>query len=553
MLPSSLARILLYVPLLTQIRCPVLLCEHNTVQCRFYDYDTPLRVRAKDPGRIHSAKWIEQDPTPLWSAHFSPLSELLLEWTPAQSYRSEYMLQSHAARAECCLTLRLAEEELWLESHTVIDVDFFVHIADPLTHSHEDSVPLTCTVSSGDPSRVWESLICACSPEQALVATDDQLVLHSLDHPSPTPERSFTLTVPIQRVCDGSGESPQGLSFHLRGRVLVAHGVDTTHAWTGMPSLTLESTPITIQYSIHTLPRLNEPGYELQMLSKQGAEWRPVSSEPVDAPAALRWARAPRRSAAPRPPAAKMMATAGYLEIWPCTKTRRVQHCVHLHAGPLPYGSYELANWPWAPAHLEAYVNGHPVPVHIEVHPLSSTRIDAPTANPTTWHRVQCVLATPGHTHLILRYSTPYPLGTVTLPAFPSRIPIFLLRVHGSETRQPRIDPHVQAHITYGEAALVTWFDMGPYDLVHVPVRLVARSPCVVRALVLLSMTALLLTLAAVYALHKTSEHLLLRTDMLAMALDIDFADGAWLPNPPIRSSPLSVVAWLQAPWALPE
>lgn len=554
--PSSHAPVLRYVPPLTQIRCPVLPCDDSTLQCRFYAYGTLLDVRAKHPEHIHSAKWVEQDPTPLWAAHFSSMPELELEWMPVQTDHDENVLRFHTTYAECHLTPHLAVAEPSLDLYTMLDVDFYVCLTDPSICSPHGTVLLTCTVSSGHPDRVWESLVCDCSPDLARVATDSHagLVSRCLGRDPHSSECPFTLSVYMQRVCGGFGEPPQGLSFHVRGRIRVVHGADATHAWTGMPSLSLDTMQLSPQYHIH---KSTDPGYVLQMQTTEDAEWLPATHGPVDAPAALRWAPVPCWLPAPISSVVLMHATAGYHEVWAHTKSARVEHCVHLHAGPLSHGTYEVCRWPWVPAHLAAYANGHPIPVCIDVQPKSTTRIDASSVSPPVWHRVLCVLATPGHTHLVLRYSTPSPLDAVTLPAFSYRLPIFLLRVHGSETRHVRFHPGLQAHVTYGEAALATWFDMEPNELVQVLVRWVSgfrHTDLCTWALCILSMTAVLLALAALYTTLMTSKHLLLRTDMLAMALDIDFSDGAWLPSPPERASYLSlVVSWLQTPWSLPR
>ncbi|WFD19563.1 hypothetical protein MCAP1_001797 [Malassezia caprae] len=536
------------------IRCPVLLCDDSTLHCRFYAYDKPMYVRAKHPEHIHSAKWVEQDPTPLWCAHFFSMSELVLEWMPALAEGEVHELQAHTALADCHLSPRLTVAETLLDSYTEVDVDFSVRLIDPFTCSPHDTVPITCSLSSGHPGSEWRSLVCDCSPDQARMATDGHtgLVPYRLG-PATTSQRTFTLSVYTQRVCGGFGEPPQGLAFHVYGRVRVVHGADATLAWTGMPSLTLDAVQLSPLYYIHDA---SDPSYVLQMRASEDAQWRPATQEPVRAIAALRWAPAPCALPAPVPPAALMHATAGYHEVWAHARSGRVEHCVHLHAGPLAHGTYELCRWPWAPAHLAVFANGHRIPARLHVQPNTATLIDAPSASPPVWHRVHCVLATPGHTHLVLRYSTPFPLDTVTLPAFPQRFPIFLLRVNGTETQQARFHPGVHAHVTYGEAALATWFDMDPNELVQVPVQWVPgaqRANTCILALGILGTTALLLALAAMYAIHTTSEHLLLRTDMLAMALDINFSDGAWLPTPPARASSLSlVVSWLQAPWVVP-
>lgn len=241
----------------------------------------------------------------------------------------------------------------------------------------------------------------------------------------------------------------------------------------------------------------------------------------------------------------ELHASAVYHEIWACTQPQRLEHCVHLHVGPLSHGMYEVCQLPSAPDHLAAYVDGHPVP----------TRIDASSTSPIAGPKVHCMLVATAHAHLVLRYSTPWPRDGVTRPAFSCRLPMLCLRVHSTNGQRARFGPLEKAHTTYVTGAVATWFDVEPYEFVQVPVHWISESSGIWEryATLALSVTAAFLALVALYALHTTSEYFVLRTDMLAMALDIDFSDGAWSPTPPAQLSYVAqLTAWLQAPWAIP-
>lgn len=505
------------------------------------------------------ARWVERGATPLWSAHFVPLNELVLEWMPAKLDPTMPLLQAHSARVECHLSPHLSLPIATDRACTVLDVDFHVHLAELSSLSPEDMVPLPCTVSSGDTSCLWTFVLCDCPPDLAQVAQKEDppgpLVLHR-SHVTPASVHTFTLHVHTQRVCASFGEPSLGLSFHVRGRIQIAHRGDAPYTWTSIPHLTLGSISLSPLYYIHTESSLFEPGYALHMQSKDAREhWRPVSSSPGPAPTALRWVLATRHSPSSMPPLAPMHVITSYHEVWPRSKKKRVEHCVHLHAGPLPYGTYEVCCWASRPAQLEAYVNGHPVPVHLDAHTSTTTHIDSAHMSPPVWYRAQCVLATPGHTHVLLRYSTPWPLDVVIPPAFSVQLPIFLLRVHPADYRCARFDPFVDAHITYGEAALATWFDLSPCKPMYIPVHFPRTFWCrkLEAGAALLGVMAFAWVLVAFYTIHTTTEQVLLRTDVLAMALDVDFSDGAWLPAAPTKPSGVSWwAAWLQAPWTVP-
>ena len=384
--------------------------------------------------------------------------------------------------------------------------------------------------------------------------------------------RRLKLRVNAAAVCGSFGNAPcSPLVFQVRGEALLPYARQRIVSGVDELALPLLRLPTVDRHDIAYRIRSSPDSAPLELLRPApAARAAPVhlSVAPERFGAASPdelciVAFAPRPNAAPAAPST-LPALSAHHEVWPCAEGAKgvLQHrtVLLLHGGsthPAVLDVFSLPAQSVAPTSLTARVDGEPAVAHLQLQVSDSTSAERSAAAEAPV-RLALHLEVPSNAgrgpsvHVDVSYTTPWDASgdaafTAVRPAFAMHVPAAFTRINGTGALVPRLvrarEERV-AHIAYAQDLRVATFELSAhepaaYEVQLVPVGAAALASAAAPRSVVPYVVVALLALA-VWHLHAQVAQLRAHADIMAMALDIDFADGQWsaaLPGAVLRAS----------------
>lgn len=557
------------------VRLPVVPCRTNQVECTFHEHRPAgalgVRVRPSETRAV----WAEG--AQRFTAEFPSTHTLLLAWLPQPSVPDDVPLLAESAQTASHVSMTLAH--VWdTATHAfvpsaLLELDMSVTVHGAYTLLHADEALLTLDLDAMGQELVWDTVemepfeggVFLGAGMHEMPTTSAQLALVGSEREVATPHAvvgsaKVYVRVNVAAVTSVLGEAsttPLRMLFKARC-ALALDAVPPLPCTLALPVLHMRQgrshshtytlheanarTPVPFAFQLELCAPLAKgqspsrivPGSTVRLSAHAGSgalapPWEPcrVAFVPVEP--------------APQPTPALLQPTSVHHEAWPCAREHRIVHHLLLNVfGPMEGGAPPVLVFPTdvltdaMVASLAAYINGHPVRALITPYTgPNGQRADELAAVALS---IPDVAVRGYKAQMELSFAVPWSPSqgfSVLCPAPLVRVPLMVLKVHGSEHRVPRLVHEATAdHITSAHEVCLTSFPEKPVPLRSVPFQLVrapsaARSPwlfVVLGASLVLAFTALWY----MHGLHRTLEELRMHTDVLAMALDVDFRDGRW-------------------------
>ena len=484
-----------------------------------------------------------------------------IEWAPRIPSHAVHTLQASEARIKA--HVRVHRVPTWPErtqvDSTVMTVAWDVTLEHPYIQHVAQSTTMTVCVDTQDEAYAWDWLELECEPalarlayaarpscdsdevEWAPVSSSSLTIPETWTDPVPlSSECALTLYVDVAAACGTFGCAPtHPMTFQVRGQYRLSEPVGT---WP-FPVLQLAAVPAASQRTTYIIEQegVADTSYALDVHDMTLSPPRVLR---VDAPlvwshtsARLAWTRTTRSATAPTLSETSRPILSVHQEVWPFVDEGYVQHRIDMKLGPGTTGRGVVCWFSDKPMGLDVLWQGQSLP-HEMVPDLLATTHTASTASAAPcMHALHMAWPPDPRTMLTLQYTTPWVgyEGHVSMPCFASALPMITLRAHGYEDCRPCIE--ADAHRTYHDATLVTWFHVRPYTSLTVPLRLVSERTSTAprawtNAVFLASLALAFIATCWAYMAHTTSQRLVVHVDALAMALDIDLSDGVWMDAP---------------------
>lgn len=547
------------------VRLPVLRSVQNWVTCTFHGYDR-VAVAADPPLDTpqERADGIE--------APFAATSVLALEWATERQDTAPVA----APRAKVACAMHMAYEQLWAQRafvpSAVMDFAAEVVLDDPHCVALARQGALTVEIDAMGQALHWDWLELESDPMRISLQREvhaeaaaipgalqrvDAMPAFSLAE-APIGSRTLDLLVDVGAVCGLFGtDADAPLAFTVHGRCHLA--LDTPRE-DGVPrTVTLPMVRVpcaathAVTYALHQATTPTPSPFQLEVVAPRPAD---ALSLPVDegclveldgaAACIVAYTRGTPRATQPMPVHSSVCFSSMHHKVWPGDGHLMHHILLQLH-GPVQRAHQTILLYPLSMldgggmSDLQAYVNGHSVSASLEAQ--VQTSVDAQETEPAPVLAAVSLhlpaAAVRGlKAQLELTYLTPWAPSAsfeVVCPTPPTRVPVSMLQVHGTQRGVPRVLGDVAAHVSYTQDALLTTLAQRrarphtvAFTLQSAPSEAAVEGRD--RRIYAAMLCAVIPVIFALYLHERRMRHLDTHVQALAMALDVDLADGHWAP-----------------------